>query len=339
MFNTSLISNKISDSSKDNLLDKLYNVNYNAFYRAYVVDNNDSSNLGRVKIRIPALHRFKPSNPGYVASDALPWASPAIFPAGNDSGSYLIPNIGDMVFVTFEYDSPSSPIYFGGIITKAGTSEKSISSNNINNNQKYTYEDNDLIKDIKHGTERVIYKSLKGATILVDDYDGEETLKIIDQSGQTILLENYGNKLDRRGSDLGTSDKSKITITNNVGDKITLKNGKTYIQSNSLVIESTSIDVPGINRDFAEEASIADDIIGTSIVEYDSSTDSNAIVYQKSVDEILGYGNAVNKNIIDEAIRLTEKINNEIITNAKQTDYSDNMVAQSTMMTEEIKGE
>ena len=339
MFNNTIISNKISNSSSDELLNKLYNVNYNAFYRAYVVDNNDVSNLGRVKVRIPALHRFKPSNPGYVASDALPWASPALFSAGNDSGSYLIPNVGDMVFVTFEYDSPTLPIYFGGIITKSGENAKYTSSNNINNNQKYKHTDDDLIKDVSHGTERVIYKSLKGATILVDDYDGEETLKIIDQSGQTILLENYGDSLGRRGNSLGVSDKSKITITNNSGDKITLKNGKTFIQSNSLVIESSSLDMPGLNRDFAEEAALVDLINGEEVVSYNSETDSSALVYQQKVDEILGIGLAFNKNIIDEAIKKTEEINKEIITTAVQTDYSNEMIDTATVKTEEIIGE
>ena len=49
-------------------------------------------------------------------------------------------------------------------------------------------------------------------------------------------MENYGNSLGRREDNLGLSDKPKITITNNVGDKITLKNGKTYIQSKSFTI-------------------------------------------------------------------------------------------------------
>lgn len=286
MFNTNLINN--INTNQNNFLEELYKIEYNAFYRAYVIDNNDVNNLGRVKIRIPAIHKFEPTNPGYVSNDALPWASPANFNAGHDSGSYLVPNIGDMVFVTFEYDSPNLPIYFGGIITKSGENEKYIASTNINNNKKYLHNDNDLIKDIKHGTERVIYKSLKGATIIIDDYDGEELLKIIDQAGQTITMENYGNSLGRREDNLGLSDKSKITITNNIGDKITLKNGKTYIQSKSLIIESSELDMPGLNRDFSREAAIADEINGEIVVEYNSETDSNAETYRKIIDNIIG---------------------------------------------------
>ena len=96
--------------------------------------------------------------------------------------------------------------------------------------------------------------------------------------------------------------------------------------------------MPGLNRDFSQEAALADLINGEEVVAYNSATDSTAIVYQDEIDKILGTGlySQVNKNIIDEAIKLTEKINNEIITSNIQTDYSDEMVDISTKMTEEI---
>ena len=83
-----------------------------------------------------------------------------------------------------------------------------------------------------------------------------------------------------------------------------------------------------------QEAALADLINGEEVVAYDSATDSTAIVYQNEVDKILGTGlySQVNKNIIDEAIALTEKINNEIITDDIQTDYSNEMVETATKM-------
>ena len=126
--------------------------------------------------------------------------------------------------------------------------------------------DIDSIIDIKNNTERVIYKSLKGAVIMIDDYDSEEYIKIIDQSGQEIMMQNYDVPLDRRGSDLGVSNKSKITITNNHGDVITLKNDKTYIKSKSLIIESEELDMPGLNRDFSQEAALQTDILRENAV-------------------------------------------------------------------------
>lgn len=325
----------------DEVIGNYNKVDYNAFYRAYVVDNNDLDSIGRVKVRIPTIHGIDPNSSIYVESESLPWASPGIFnSAGNDSGSYLVPNVGDMVFVTFEGDSPDLPIYFGGIPLKAGVNPKRISSTNINDNNPYEYTDDDLIKDVKNGTERVIYKSLKGATIYLDDFDGKEFIRIIDATGQEISMENYSSPMNRRGDRLGLSDRSKIAITNNQGDKITLKNNKVYVQSSNLVIETTKIDMPGINRNFSLEADLTDVINGIDVIPYDSSTDSNAIKYGILIDKIIGmnYYKASNKNIIDEAISLTVDTNGEIISSNIQTNYSDEMITLANTYTEEING-
>ena len=314
MFNTNLVNYQLQqDSSMEDVLDKL-KIDYNAFYRAYVIDNNDIENLGRVKVRIPVIHGTNSSSEYYTPNSALPWASPGVFnSSGNDSGAYLIPYVGDTVFVTFEYNNPTLPIYFGGIPSKKGNKSKTLSSTNILNNLNIVYDDNDLIKDIVHGTERVIYKSLKGATIIVDDFDGEEYIKIIDQSGQTITMQNYGSYLFRRKNLLGISPKSKIEITNNQGDIISLKNNEVFIQSDSLKINTNSIDIPGRTRDYSIEANLADIINGETIVEFNKDNKLSYKEYNNVIDEIIGNitRNAYYRNIILNANYLIAIINGE----------------------------
>ena len=314
MFNTNLVNYQLQqDSSMEDVLDKL-KIDYNAFYRAYVIDNNDIENLGRVKVRIPVIHGTNSSSEYYTPNSALPWASPGVFnSSGNDSGAYLIPYVGDTVFVTFEYNNPTLPIYFGGIPSKKGNKSKTLSSTNILNNLNIVYDDNDLIKDIVHGTERVIYKSLKGATIIVDDFDGEEYIKIIDQSGQTITMQNYGSYLFRRKNLLGISPKSKIEITNNQGDIISLKNNEVFIQSDSLKINTNSIDIPGRTRDYSIEANLADIINGETIVEFNKDNKLSYKEYNNVIDEIIGNitRNAYYRNIILNANYLIAVINGE----------------------------
>lgn len=343
MFGNNIIANNIRDNNELNdLLNNLQSFNCNAFYRAYVVDNNDLDKLGRVKVRIPVLHGFNKNNPNFTEASALPWATPAIFHSGgNDSGSFIVPNIGDTVFVTFEAESTNFPIYFGGIPSKIGNKEKSISSADINNNEAYKYNDNDLIKEITNGTERVLYKSLKGATIIIDDFDGKEYIKIIDQAGQVISMENYGDSLDRRGKELGLSTKSKITLTNNQGDKVTLKNGKLYIQTDAINIDTKSIDSPGINRDFVSEAALIDIINGEHVVAYDNETDSNSITYQVVLDEIIGLNNysAENKNTVNTAIALMNEISGENISKNTQSKYNDYIINEAYDMSKELNGE
>lgn len=343
MFNNYISSNVEDNEELNKVLKSFEEVNYNAFYRAYVVDNNDVDKLGKVKVRIPVLHGFTSKNPNFVDSNALPWASPAIFPSGgNDSGAFLVPNVGDTVYVTFEADSPKLPIYFGGIPSKIGDKEKRISSVNINKNESYTYNDDDYIKDIVNGTERVIYKSLKGATIIIDDYDSNEYIKIIDQAGQEVTLENFrDDSLNRRGNKLGLSSRSKMTLTNNQGDKVTLKNGKVYIQSDTISIETKSIDIPGINRDFWPEDTLINQINGDSPIMYEPTKASNALVYQDVLDEIIGNRNykAKYREMIEKAIQLTNEISNEVISTNDQTDFSELMYDISSYNVNTVNGE
>lgn len=342
MFNNIVNLNSNNNVSLDETLERLTKVNCGTFYRGIVVDNVDNEHLGRIRVRIPSLHGLLQSDAKFVPSSNIPYATPAIFSSsGNDSGSYLIPNVGDVVFVTFENDSANNPIYFGGIPRSNITNQdRTIGSSNINNGNEYTYNNNDSIKDIVNGTERVIYKSLKGATIILDDYDGEEYIKIIDQSGQVITMENFGDSLNRRGNELGLSERSKVTITNKQGDVVSLKNGQVYLKTNNLVIETSSLDIPGLERNFSLESTKADLINGELVVAYDSATDSDAIVYQNVVNEIIGINErqATFWNIINKANAMLKEINDKE-SEYPQHIYNQEMVTLAEEMSDNIIGE
>lgn len=192
--------------------------NYNAFYMAIVEDTNDPLKLGRVKIRIPALHGGTKDNTYFIENEALPWAKPAILNgAGNDVGQFIIPTKGTRVFVTFEYNSGTHPIYFGGVVTNAKNSTKQYNDNSeIFEGQEFTISTDDRIKDIDGEAYQVIYKSFKGATILINDKDGEETLKIIDAAGQQITMKNSSDyALPRRENSLTPPATASIEVKTN----------------------------------------------------------------------------------------------------------------------------
>lgn len=192
--------------------------NYNAFYMAIVEDTNDPLKLGRVRIRIPALHGGTKDNSFYIENEALPWAKPAILNgAGNDVGQFIIPTKGTRVFVTFEYNNRTHPIYFGGVITNVKKSTKQYNDNEeIFEGQEFTISTDDRIKDIDGEAYQVIYKSFKGATILVNDKDGEETLKIIDAAGQQITMKNSSEyALPRRENSTNPPTSASIEVTTN----------------------------------------------------------------------------------------------------------------------------
>ena len=262
MFNTYLNSNVSDDETLNSIIESITTIDYNAFYRGVVVNNHDSLGLGRIQVRIPQIHGTNPESSIYVPTVAIPWAVCGYQPMGNDSGSYLIPNVGDIVLVTFEAGEKDTPIYFGSLLTNRGN-EKRIGSYNVNNDEKFVSDENDRIKEVINDTERVIYKSLKGATILVDEKDGNELIKIVDQSGQSIIMENRcKTSLDRRGDTLGKNTQSQIVLTNNQGDSIKITKGNIVIKSTNVIVESDNFKVIDSSSAYTEETDLANMILG-----------------------------------------------------------------------------
>lgn len=189
----------------------------NAFYVAKVVNTEDIYGLGRIQIRIPSIHGMNATQKYYLTDSALPWARPAILAGGgNDMGQFIIPVVGTAVFVTFEYNNPERPIYFGGIPGLRSGNPK-----DFNDNRKVYYGkqvssiDNDRIRDLEpYSAQQVIFKSLKGSTIIVNDKDGKESIRIIDAAGQQIIMENNNGEtpLPRRGNNIIPKPTASIRV-------------------------------------------------------------------------------------------------------------------------------
>ena len=197
--NSSLLRNKDYQKLKQDL----GSYEPNAFYIGIVEDTNDPYKLGRIRVRVPGIHGTNDSQLYYLQTKSLPWAKPAILnSAGNDMGQFIVPAKGTRVLVSFEYNDLSKPLYFGGIPTLINNPKYYNDNKNINEGKTYEINTNDRITDLdKDSSQTVIYKSLKGATIIIDDKDGQESIKIIDAAGQQIIMGNDSTEpLPRRGS-------------------------------------------------------------------------------------------------------------------------------------------
>lgn len=262
MFNVNLTNNINEDNELNEFLSKL-KIDYNKMYRGIVIDNNDPEKMGRVKVRIPQIQGADKTTDYYVTNNEVPWANCGINPAGNDCGVYLPPNIGDTVYVMFEAGDWEHPIYLGGLYTlrKNDDGIKATKSNGLS--EEYVVTRDDLPSEVGNGNGRIIYKSLKGAVIVIDDTDTAESIKIIDQSGQSIIMENVGKDiLPRRDGKLGNNIKSQIVLTNNSGDSITLSHGKIHLKSANIIIETDNFVQKGIEDNFTDEENVADMILG-----------------------------------------------------------------------------
>lgn len=199
---------------------------YNSLYRAFVISNEDPKGLGRVQIRIPSLHGINNmSGKDYIQDRYLPFAWPGVFSgAGNQMGSIIIPEVGSIVWVMFEYGDNHEPVYFGGLLTNKAEIEKNIIPNrNVNMGEKYIVENNDIPVELKDNSKKIVYKSIKGATIYIDDTDAKEKIELWDAAGQKIIMMNDAdirNKLDRRTGEREVPDTAYINIVHSEKDYI-----------------------------------------------------------------------------------------------------------------------
>jgi hypothetical protein len=243
-FNNYDVSSQNIGTDNQNMIDET-RANLNNFFRGVVVSVADPMKLGRARVRVPSLHGSVSGNPNYLPDSMIPWATPAIWSAsGNDMGEFNPPTAGSRVFVTFEGGNSQYPIYFGGIPTKIGATKYYKPEVGILMGATQEIKTDDYNVEFITGTERTIFKTFKGATIICNDFDGNEYLKIVDQAGQSIVLANKGDSLPRRGNKLGTSSQSYIEISNNRGEIIKIKDGQVFIDGDETYINSKSVQIP-----------------------------------------------------------------------------------------------
>ena len=293
MFENRFMSTRVDDDENYvKFIDSL-KFNYSAIYRGYVVDTDDPLRLGRVKVRIPQLYGSEDNqeSESYVPTYSIPWATSAIMVgAGNNTGSYLIPSIGDIVFVTFEGSNARQPLYFGGVLNINGGETSYIGSPGINNDQPYNVETSDVNTDITNKAQRVIYKSIKGATIIIDDSDGNESIKIIDQLGQIISMENTSGEILQRDRDKTATGnmkhkRGKIVLQSSVGNTISISDDEIYIKAPKVRIDTDNYTVNTKESDFNTESDFIDSILAP-YQEPEAETEAEAGYVEELLDKM-----------------------------------------------------
>ena len=166
----------------------------NGIWDGQVVSLDDPNKIGRVKVRIFMIHGEEDETP----DAALPWAEVSYIGGAYDSGSFDPPPEGAKVYVMFKYAKERLPIVIGSARGKPKKSQKlramrsgeeeptwDTPADELETPKEVFHkkEDNDL-----HPTVRVWHKSVKGHTVMIEEKDGEEYLKIIDRGGQVIEL-------------------------------------------------------------------------------------------------------------------------------------------------------
>ena len=163
---------------------------------ALVIDIKDPDNQGRIKVTLPWSIDAKGSR--YEG-----WARLATLQAGNNRGSWFIPDVDDEVLVAFEHGDPRRPYVLGALWN--GRDSAPASMDGAGNNYKK------------------VLRSRNGVKVTLDDQDGREQLVLETPGGQKVtlkdgpgaieLVDSNGNSIKLEASGVTVTASAKVTIT------------------------------------------------------------------------------------------------------------------------------
>jgi uncharacterized protein involved in type VI secretion and phage assembly len=180
---------------------------FHGVYPGLVTDIKDPDNQGRVKVRLPWL-------PDTAGANCELWARLATFMAGNNRGSWFVPDVDDEVLLAFEAGDLRRPYVIGALWNGQDAPPESMDGSG----QNY----------------RKVLRSRNGVKVTLDDQDGQETLLLETPGGQKVTLKDGPGEVlieDSNGNSVKL-ETAGITIT--ASAKVTV-NASTVAVSASMV--------------------------------------------------------------------------------------------------------
>ena len=200
-------------------------------YRGRVEWNQDDKNQGRVKVRVPEIHGLRDSEDG-VSTESLPYAQMVNNSSGAGYGSFIVPEVGEYVMVSFENGDIYHPIVMGSSYGAGPMHEKEYGSGTDPSDEKWAStkgqaevppENARIVPSLK-----TIYKSPIGSVISMDEQRGSENILIQDGLGQKIAIHtNMTDDCVRKGPEADRkSDGTSIEIVDYGGQSLTFTSSK-----------------------------------------------------------------------------------------------------------------
>lgn len=163
---------------------------------ATVTDNNDPDKMGRVRVKFAW---FQSSSQSY-------WAPIAVPMAGNDRGTYFLPEVNDQVLVAFERGDLTHPYVVGAVWN--GQDAPPSTNTGGKNDVRMIKSRKGHVLTFDDGTKGVVSIQLNdGKTILIND-DG---IQIDDKSNNTITIKTQSGEISISAS--GTLKLSGASIS------------------------------------------------------------------------------------------------------------------------------
>jgi uncharacterized protein involved in type VI secretion and phage assembly len=199
-------------------------------YPALVTDVKDPAGQGRVRVKLP----WSPDGAsGYEA-----WARIATLMAGNDRGSWFIPDVNDEVLVAFAGGDPRLPCVLGALWNGSDAPPQSMDGAGRN--------------DIKK------LRSRNGVTVTLDDTQGQEKFIVETPGGQKVTLQDGPGQIE-------VTDSNGNTVTLNSSGVSVQTGSQVQVQASSVTVNAGSVTVNAGMATFSGTVQ-AQTVIATSVV-------------------------------------------------------------------------
>ncbi|QSI77437.1 phage baseplate assembly protein V [Niveibacterium microcysteis] len=157
-------------------------------YPAQVTDIKDPDGQGRVRVKLPWV-------PDSGSAHYESWARLTTLMAGNNRGSWFIPDVGDEVLVAFVGGDVRHPCVVGALWN--GSDAPPDSMDGAGNNYRKVIRSRNGVKltlDDQDGQEKFIVETPGGQKITLQDGPGK--VEVVDSNGNSIKLETSGITID-----------------------------------------------------------------------------------------------------------------------------------------------
>jgi len=215
----------------DSRLPRGYGGHFYGVYVAVVTDIVDPDGQGRVRIKLP----WSPDGEGSAYET---WARLATMMAGNNRGSWFIPDRNDEVLIIFEAGDPRRAYVVGSLWNGHDAPPESMDSAGNN--------------DIK------VLRSRNGVKITIDDKSGQENLMLETPGGQKITLRDGPGAIELQDSNGNSIKLESSGITVNASAKVTINGSLVEISSGTVTVNAGMSNFSGVVK--------ADTVITNSVI-------------------------------------------------------------------------